>query len=49
MPQILHTKAMKLIDAMKAKDMDDSRLSEAKAKSKQAEEDYKKVNTETEA
>ena len=49
MPKILHSRAMKLIEAMKAKDMDDQRLAEAQAKSKQAEAEYKKVNQETEA
>ncbi len=49
MPKILHSRAMKLIEAMKARDMDDQRLAEAQAKSKQAEAEYKKVNQETEA
>lgn len=49
MPKILHQRAMKLIEAMKSQDMDDQRLAEAQAKSKQAEADYKKVNQETEA
>lgn len=47
MPGILHQRALKLIDAMKEKDMDDSRLAEAQARSKQAEAEYKKVNEET--
>lgn len=44
----MHVRVQKLIDAMKERDMDEQRLTDAKAKSKQAEEEYKKVNMATE-
>ena len=47
MPAILHKTASKLTQAMKEKDIDDARLAEAQARAKQAEQDYKKVNEET--
>jgi hypothetical protein len=47
MPQILHSTARKLVDAMREKDIDEARLAEANERSKQAEAEYKKVNEET--
>jgi hypothetical protein len=44
MPDIIFKRSMKLLAAMKERDMDEQRLAEARAKEKEALETYKKVN-----
>ena len=46
-PERIVREAKSLIQAMKSKDIDEQRLAESKAKSKQAEDDYKKVHEQT--
>lgn len=46
-PEKILKEAQSVITAMKNKDIDEQRLAEAKAKSKQAEADYKKVHEQT--
>jgi len=47
MPEVLLKETQKLLQAMKERDMDDQRLAEAKAREKQAAEDFKKAHEET--